>query len=88
MLIASALQPFAKHITFGNLKELEQELFSKSLSEFDPEKYKNSRVVIKGCGEVAVPVSVYMKITELLKPHVKSIMYGEPCSTVPVFKAK
>jgi hypothetical protein len=88
MLLAAALEPFASGMIFGNLDDLEKNLFAQALRKINPEDYRNQRVVIKGCGDVFVPVSVYMELTRLLKPVVKSIMYGEPCSTVPVFKAK
>jgi hypothetical protein len=52
----------------------------------DIEKYRDQRVVVKGCGEIAVPDSAYIDITVKLSPVAKSIMYGEPCSTVPIFK--
>ncbi|HYJ64967.1 MAG TPA: DUF2480 family protein [Parafilimonas sp.] len=52
------------------------------------DEYKNKRIVIKGCGDLPIPESAYLHITSVLLPHVKSIMYGEPCSTVPVYKKK
>lgn len=87
MLISMALQPFAKKIFFGTLAEMEAELFSESLSKLDLSLYKNARVVIKGCGDIHVPVNAYVQLSTLLKPIAKSIMYGEPCSTVPLYKA-
>ncbi len=86
MLLAGALQPFAAKIVFGNLNELETVLFSESLSKLNPEDYHDQRIVIKGCGDIPVPTAVYVELTRVLKPVVKSIMYGEPCSTVPVYK--
>lgn len=88
MLIATALQPFAKKIVFGDLKKLEETLFSEQLSKLNPEDYKDQKIVIKGCSNIDVPVSAYVELTALLRPIVKSIMYGEPCSTVPVWKVK
>ena len=87
MLLTLALEPFAKKIVFGDLNLLENELFEEKLNHLDIKQYKDARIVIKGCGEKAIPVNVYVKLTALLKPHVKSIMYGEPCSTVPLYKA-
>jgi len=87
MLITLALEPFAKKIIFGNLELLENELFNEKLSELNIDSFKDARVVIKGCGEKAIPTNVYVKLTTFLKPHVKTIMYGEPCSTVPLYKA-
>jgi uncharacterized protein YqgQ len=86
MLLATQLQSFAKRIVFGDLKKLEEELFHDEISKLKSEDYQNQRVVIKGCSNIEVPVSAYVELTALLKPVVKSIMYGEPCSTVPVYK--
>jgi hypothetical protein len=88
MLLTLALEPFAKKIVFGDLEDLEKQLFSERLASLDPAAFKDARVVIKGCGDKKVPTNAYIQITHLLKPHVKSIMYGEPCSTVPLYKAK
>jgi hypothetical protein len=86
MLAASYLQPVAKEIVMGDEKELHKTLFLKNLSTIDINEYADKRVVIKGCGETPIADYVYMEITKLLRPVVKSIMYGEPCSTVPVYK--
>jgi len=88
MLIASHLQPFAKRIVFGTLEKLEETLFEEELSRLDLEPFRDQRVVIKGCSDEEVPVSAYLSITAKLRPVVKSIMYGEPCSTVPVYKKR
>jgi hypothetical protein len=84
MLVAAQLQPLAKKIVFGDLKKLEEELFKEQISILNAETFRNQKVVIKGCGEV--PVSAFMELTNFLRPLAKSIMYGEPCSTVPVYK--
>ena len=86
MLVAANLQPVAKEIVMGDEKELHKQLFLKNLSAIDINEFKDKRVVIKGCGETAIADFVYMEITKLLRPVAKSIMYGEPCSTVPVYK--
>ncbi|HKR07512.1 MAG TPA: DUF2480 family protein [Bacteroidia bacterium] len=88
MLVAASLQPYAKKITFGNLETMETILFHDTLLKINPEDYRDQRIVIKGCGDKPVPVSAYVELTALLKPYVKNIMYGEPCSTVPVYKSK
>lgn len=88
MLISLALEPFAKRIFFANLSEMETILFSEKLASIDPQKYKDARIVIKGCGDKPVPTNAYVQLSVLLKPFAKSIMYGEPCSTVPLYKAK
>ncbi len=88
MLIAASLQPFAKKFVFGDLKALETILFIESLSKFNPEIFRDKKVMIKGCGNLPVPESAYVELTRLLMPVVKSIMYGEACSAVPVYKLK
>jgi Protein of unknown function (DUF2480) len=86
MLVASYLQPVAKEIVFGNADLVQKTLLLKNIEKINPEDYRDQRVVIKGCGELPVSESAYMAITSLLRPVVKSIMYGEPCSTVPIYK--
>ncbi|HVX24871.1 MAG TPA: DUF2480 family protein [Parafilimonas sp.] len=88
MLIATYLQPVAKNIVLGDEKKLIETILMQNINRISINEYQDKRVVIKGCGDVAIPDSIYMQITALLLPHVKSIMYGEPCSTVPVFKKK
>lgn len=88
MLLANKMKPFAHEVVFGGLEVLETVLFSKALARIDLSEYKDERVVVKGCGDINVPVAAYVEITNLLTPVVKSIMYGEPCSTVPIFKRK
>ncbi len=86
MLLATALEPQAKKIVFGNLATLETVLFFESLSKINTDNFRYKRIVIKGCGNLPVPESAYVELTRILKPVAKSIMYGEPCSTVPVYK--
>jgi hypothetical protein len=88
MLLTLALKPFAKKIFFGSLDEIENFLFMEKLSHLDISKYQNARVVIKGCGEKKIPMNAFVQLTNLLQPVAKSILYGEPCSTVPLYKAK
>jgi Protein of unknown function (DUF2480) len=88
MLLTLALEPYAKKIIFGNLHEVENILFFEKLGALDVSQFKDARVVIKGCGEIDIPKNAYVQLTTLLKPLAKSIMYGEPCSTVPLYKAK
>jgi hypothetical protein len=86
MLVASYLQPEAKTIVMGDEKELHKNIFLKNLSAIDISEFAEKKVVIKGCGETPIADYVYMEITKLLRPVAQSIMYGEPCSTVPVYK--
>ena len=88
MLIATHLEPYTKSIVFGNLDKLEEENFMKQIAGLDAESFRDQKVVIKGCSKIPVPVSAYVALTEKLRPVVKSIMYGEPCSTVPIYKKK
>jgi hypothetical protein len=86
MLIASLLQPVSAGVYFGNAEEAQKKHLLKYISEMDLSDYVEKRVVIKGCGEEPVPEEAYLMITSRLRPIAKSIMYGEPCSTVPVYK--
>jgi len=88
MLAVSYLEPVAKEVIMGDEKELHKQLFLKNISAIDINEFADKRVVIKGCGETPIGDYVYMEITKRLRPVVKSIMYGEPCSTVPVYKKK
>jgi len=86
MLVASKLNGIAHHFVFGDINTLENSLFEKALSGINPADFAEKRVVIKGCGEKNISVAAYVEITRLLQPVVKSLMFGEPCSTVPVYK--
>lgn len=88
MLLANRLEPYAKDVVFGDLDAMETLLYERALNQIDMERYRGQRVVVKGCGDIKVPESAFVKFTTLLGKVAKSIMYGEPCSTVPVFKRK
>ena len=88
MLLATKLSPFASSVVFGDLETLETVLFNQQLNALDVEKYRDQRIVIKGCGDIQIPISAYVQITGKLIGIAKSIMYGEPCSTVPIYKRK
>ncbi len=88
MLAASFLQPLAQQIVFGTKEEAIKNVVDQGIHKIDPTEYTDKRVVIKGCGDTPIPDSAYVTITALLRGHVKSLMYGEPCSTVPVYKKK
>jgi hypothetical protein len=88
MLVTSYLQPFAKEVIMGSEIEVLRQLMTKKIHAINPEEYADKRVVIKGCGDRPVGDFAYLEITKLLRPVVKSIMYGEPCSTVPIYKAQ
>ena len=86
MLVASYLQPIAKDVVFGDEQKLINTIFIKNMASFDAASYEDKRVVVKGCGELSIPETAYVEITNRLRPFVKSIMFGEPCSTVPIYK--
>lgn len=88
MLLATALAPYARYVTYGTLEDLQRELWQQRILQLDVEAYKDKKVVIKGCGEKPVPEYAFTLLTARLYPHVSSLMYGEPCSTVPVYKRK
>lgn len=86
MLAASYLEPVANEVVFGDADFLHKTLFLKNINKINAADYFDKRVVIKGCGELPISETAYVAITSLLRPVVKSIMYGEPCSTVPIYK--
>lgn len=88
MLIASAIQPYAKAIYFGDENKVREQLLLEAISKINSQDYNDQRIVVKGCGETPIGESAYVAITNKLRPVAKSIMYGEPCSTVPVYKKK
>ena len=88
MLLSAQMAPFAATIVHGSLEELEKELFTKSLLALNLDTYKEGRGVVKGCSKESVPTDSYVRLTTLLQPIVKSLFFGEPCSTVPIYKKK
>ncbi len=88
MLVASYLQPVAEEVIFGDNNAALKELFIKKISTIDINQFADKRIVVKGCGNLPVGEYAYLEITKVLRPVAKSIMYGEACSTVPIFKKK
>lgn len=88
MLIAVHIEPFASRYVFGNLEILDTVLYQDALAKVNYDELKDLRVIVKGCSDVPVPVSAYVEITHKLAPLAKSIMYGEACSNVPIYKRK
>jgi hypothetical protein len=86
MLLATKIEPYANTIVFGDESVLDYALFKEALSKVNLTEFQDRPVVIKGCGDLPVPESAYVEITRLIRPFAKSIMYGEPCSTVPLYK--
>jgi len=86
MLITTYLEPFAKKIVVGNLEDLEVVIYQDIISELDVTQFKDKPVIIKGCTNKPVPLNAYIQITSKLKSVAKSVMYGEACSSVPLYK--
>ena len=86
MLLTIKLEPYARRVVFGTLETLEAVLFQEALERVDISQFQDAKVVVKGCGNRPVPLFAYTEITRLLRPVAASIMYGEPCSTVPLYK--
>ena len=88
MLVGTYLQPIAADVVFGDAGTALKQLFLKKISSIDVNEFIDKRVVVKGCGNLPVGEYAYLEITKILRPVAKSIMYGEACSTVPIFKKK
>ena len=88
MLVSTYLKPFAKHISLGTIKDLENELFQKNIDQIDLNKFIDKKVLVKGCSDIYIPDTAYVMISNKLIPVVKSLMFGEACSNVPIFKRK
>lgn len=86
MLLASKLQKFANRYVFGSLESLEQVLLQEAIANINPNNYVDAKLVIKGCGNLPIPAFAYVELMHRLLPVASSIMYGEPCSTVPIYK--
>lgn len=87
MLVASKLIDIAAHVMVGTEQELIRDVIKSKIEELDIEAYKDERLIIKGCSDIDFPSFAMVKLMERLQPVCKSIMYGEPCSTVPIYKA-
>ncbi|WP_395045808.1 DUF2480 family protein [Flavobacterium sp.] len=88
ILVTIHVSPFAKKVVSGNLQDLETALYQEILASIDYSKYQDKPVIIKGCSKKPVPESAYILAVQKLQPFAKSIMYGEACSAVPLFKRK
>jgi hypothetical protein len=88
MLVATYLEPVAQDIIMGDEMEAIRQALLKNIQAIAIDDFTGKRVVVKGCGDLPIGAFAYMEITRRLRPVVKSIMYGEPCSTVPVYKSK
>ena len=88
MLVMSHLLDYSEEAVVGSKSDLEKKLIRKNIHSLDLSGFNNERVIIKGCSDVDSPEFAMSELVNFLQPHVKSIMYGEPCSTVPIFKRK
>ena len=86
MLVCTYLEGVAKGYCVGNLEALEQSIVEETSSKLPLESFKDRSVVVKGCSKVAIPLFAYGRLVSLLQREAKSLMFGEPCSTVPLFK--
>lgn len=86
LLLTIHLQPFAKTIVFGDLEMLESAIYQDILNQLDLEEFRDKPIIIKGCSHKPVPANAYIMAAQKLKPFARSIMYGEACSAVPLYK--
>jgi hypothetical protein len=88
LLASNYISPVAAKVVFGDLESLESSLYIEKLNHLNLEQFKEGRIVLKGCSKIKVPLAAYVHAFNIIQPIAKSIMYGEPCSTVPLFKRK
>ena len=88
MLLASHLQPTASGFSVGTSSDFTHDYMMQAISEHDYKQYLDARVILKGCGDYPIPDFVYLELTKRLVPVAKSVMFGEACSTVPIYKKK
>jgi hypothetical protein len=88
MILASKLAPLAEYVCYGNETDVLRSYFQEKVATMDLQQYEGKMMVIKGCSDKPVPEFAYVELTKRLVPVAKSIMFGEPCSTVPVFKKR
>ncbi len=88
LLLSLHLAPYTKKVTVGSLEELESILFAELLKDLDVSDYQDRLIIIKGCAHKPIPQNAYVLLAQKLQPIAKSIMYGEACSSVPLFKKK
>jgi hypothetical protein len=88
MLVTTRLQPYASQIVQGDLELLETVLYKTALDDLDVSEFTDKPVIIKGCSHKPVPPNAYIWATQKLQGVAKSVMYGEACSSVPLYKRK
>ena len=87
MLLSAHISPYAAFVSVGTLEEVDKACMEETLSKIDFSMYKDKKLMLKGCS-AHIPSALYASLTRLAMPYASSIMYGEPCSSVPVFKQK
>lgn len=88
MLLTCYLETVCKKIIFGDLEKAKEQILLQNIQSINPTIYQNAKIVIKGCGTTKISDAAFIALTFILKPVCKSIFYGEPCSTVPIYKSK
>lgn len=88
LLVTTHLQPYARKVVLGTLNDLEVQLFAEEIQLLDISQYKDQPLIIKGCSDKTVPQDAYVQLITKLQPVVKSLFYGEACSSVPLYKKK
>lgn len=88
MLVISMLMPYTEQVLAGTRNDLEKKMIQDNIVSMNLSTMTDQRVIIKGCSDIATPEYAMSELVRVLQPVVKSIMYGEPCSTVPIFKKK
>lgn len=86
MLVAIHLEPFAKSLVFGDSNDLEKSIWQTNLNSIDYSQFEGKKIVVKGCGDLDIPTATYVEFIRRLRPLASKLMYGEPCSTVPLYK--
>lgn len=86
MLVTSKLQPYAKKVVLGDMQQLEASIYQELIENLDVSEYKDLPMIIKGCSDKAVPEQAYIQLVQKLQPVAKSLMFGEACSSVRLYK--
>ena len=86
MLLAIHLEPHAKTVVYGSREDLEKEIWRQALESIDFAELTDKKIVVKGCGDIDIPQATYVEFIRRLRPLASKLMYGEPCSTVPLYK--
>ena len=88
LLVANYLTGIARFVSFGSMEDLERDIYTHIINELDLKGFQDKKVLIKGCSRKPIPQNAYLQIVQKIKPVVSSLMFGEACSTVPIYKRK